>query len=117
LRDLFDDSLPRRGAVAHLAGRFAGEAGGLAQARRDLCDLLRRVVGSEHGRLRRQIVVQRALRRALFHDQVLAGLGMRTVEDGRELEVIGLREAIQLGVQALLDVGLALRDLVGRDAR
>ena len=49
--------------------------------------------------------------------EVLAGLGVRPVEHGRDLLEVLRREAVELEVLAALDVRLALGDLVGRDPR
>ena len=55
---------------------------------------------------------------SLFGDeQVLAGLRVRTVEDGLDLLEVAGREPVELEVLAALDVRLALGDLVGRDPR
>jgi hypothetical protein len=47
--------------------------------------------------------------------QLLAGLGMRPLEDRDDLPVIVRREAVQRQMRAALEVGAALGDLVGRD--
>jgi hypothetical protein len=44
-------------------------------------------------------------------DELLARLGVRTVEDRGELEEVVLREAVEALVQPGLDVRSALRDL------
>ena len=83
----------------------------------DLSDLLRRIVGREDSRLRRQVVRWHPLRRFVYNGEFLSGLGMRAVEDGAELQVVGRREAIEPKVVSTFDVGLAVGDPVGRNAR
>src|SRR4051812_38652928 len=109
-------------AVAAVVGddprRLLREPGGFAQLGGDLHDLLRLGARGEDGGLRRQVIGRRALGLGLVGDaQVLAGLGVRPVEDGGDLLEVGRREAVELEVLATLDVRLALGDLLRRDPR
>ncbi len=60
---------------------------------------------------------RRARGRRVLDRQLLAGLRVRPVEDGDDLLVVVRREAVELRVQAGVEVRLALGDLVGRDPR
>src|SRR5688572_12141226 len=51
------------------------------------------------------------------HDEILTGLRMGTVEDSTQLQIVGRREPVQAKVIAALDVRLAVRDLLRRNAR
>src|SRR4051812_30698182 len=113
--DLVDDALT---VVGHLAGRLLRQPGALAQASGDLGDLFWLRRRGEQRRLGRQVEWGRALWRRLVRDhKVLAGLRMRTVEDGRYLLEVILREAVELQMLTALEVRLTFGDLVGGDPR
>jgi hypothetical protein len=83
----------------------------------DLRDLLGRVVEREDALLGGEVERREALGRVVDDHEFVARLGVRPVEDRRELLVVARREAVELGVLAALDVRLRLGDLVGRDPR
>ena len=111
-------ALRRLAAVAGDAGRLLRQPGRLAQRARDLGDLLGRVVGREHRRLRRKVGRRRSPRaRGRRPRGPRPSPGARPLKTATISLVVVRGEAVELQVLAALDVRLALGDLVGRDPR
>jgi hypothetical protein len=81
--------------------RLLRQAGSLAELLGDLSELLGRVVGCENRGLGRQVARRDALGCLVDDDELLAGLRMWAVEDGRELEVVLRREPVSSPAGAL----------------
>src|SRR5215204_7270447 len=116
-RCLLRRALGRRVQIRHEPRRLLRQARLLSKPLGDLGDLLGRVVGREDRRLRRKVARRNALGSLLEDLERLAGLGVRPVEDRRQLPIVLEREAVQAQMVAALDVRPALRDLVRRDPR
>ncbi len=88
------------------AGCFFRQPGALAQLRRDLGNLLRRIIGREYRRLWRQIARRNALGRFVDDVEIFTRFRIRTVEDRGELLEVTWREAVEAKVVATVDVRL-----------
>src|SRR3954447_24450510 len=101
---LLGGSLSRLLQIGDQARGLFRKAGVLAQLLRDLRNLLRRVVRSEHSRLSGQVAGRYTLGRILEDDEIFAGLWIGTVENRWQLLIVLEREPVQPQVIASFDV-------------